>query len=493
MPLPKRSEAVRASGAWTLRCVLGAWRGKTLARDLAWVSPDGARAVCVSASGGGAWDDSALLWTVFDLRDGEALAHGRAALSSEPVVELEFDDDGEGVRALDAGDRVFRVGFARGVATPSFAPPRWGAQRARIEALQPRAPDLFAWGVDPTGRWLLGSEPGANALVRVDLHTDARRAWHEGHVAGVSALVFSGDGALLASSAGGGDLRVWSLEDGACAWTFEPPPRGAVSLRFEGDGRTLSAWGAPGLDADATLSRWSLEGGDLLVRQGLGGAGAESGESALSPDGDVLASLAPSGREVILRGVDRATISLRRLRIPFAMRAARLAFVADGGALRLLGVDGARWCAGDLDVARSLRASEQAVALHPLRVTEVAQEFGEAFLADGGRRALLPARGGARWCDLDTGAPGALVRRGADAPEASRSQALHPALAAFARDARLELWDADGARSLDLDLDAIHDAAGALAIDADGAQLAVGTALGVVLVYRREGWEPPRP
>ncbi|MEZ4394710.1 MAG: hypothetical protein R3A48_26855 [Polyangiales bacterium] len=196
---------------------------------------------------------------------------------------------------------------------------------------------------------------------------------------------------------------------------------------------------------------------------------------------------------MILRGVERASISLRRLRIPFAMRAARLGFVAEGRALRLLGVDGARWCVGDLDVARSRLAAEQAVALGPLRPTEVAQEFGEAFLADGARRALLPARGASRWCDLDTGAAGAALARGADAPEASVSVALHPGLAAFSRDARLTLWDADGARALDLDLDEVHDTVGALAIDADGAQLAVGTALGVVLVYRRAGWEPPRP
>jgi hypothetical protein len=62
---------------------------------------------------------------------------------------------------------------------------------------------------------------------------------------------------------------------------------------------------------------------------------------------------------------------------------------------------------------------------------------------------------------------------------------VHPDRVAFARDARLELWDAAGAREATLDLAATHDLVSALAFDPAGTTLAVGTALGVVLVYRR--------
>ena len=42
---------------------------------------------------------------------------------------------------------------------------------------------------------------------------------------------------------------------------------------------------------------------------------------------------------------------------------------------------------------------------------------------------------------------------------------VHPDRVAFARDARLELWDASGAREATLDLSATHDLVSSLAFD----------------------------
>jgi len=387
------------------------------------------------------------------------------------------------VRVLDGGDRVMRVAFARGAVTPGFAPRRWDLDRARVEAAQARHPDLTLWGVDPTGRWALASEPLTQTVLRLDLKSGARVAWHAGHASSVACVAFSADGEQLASAGQFEHARVWSLREDRALWTFEPPSVSTLALRFDVDGRHLSAWSAPAA-GEGSLVRWALGDGEVRAAMSLPPAPAEGGDGALSPDGDILARLAPSGREVVLRRLHEDPRPVVR-RVPFAMRAAALRFVGSGRALRLLGVDGARWCVGDLDAAASLDADRVGVPLGPLRALEVAQEFGEAWISDDGSRALLPDGAGLRWCDLETGEGGARVPRGVDAPESAVAVTVHPDRVAFARDARLELWDAAGAREATLDLAALHDLVSALAFDPAGTALAVGTALGVVLVYRR--------
>lgn len=490
MPLPRRCDALRDAAPWRLARVLGDWRGRTLYRDLAWVSPRGDIAVSVRAWGGGTWDDSELAWTVLDLRDGEALAHGRVALSQDPVIELAFDDDGASVLALDAEERVFRVTFARASVTQGFAPPRWDAQRARVETVQPSLPDLTLWGIDAGGRWALASELHAQTLTLVDLRSGTRTSWHTGHATSVASLAFSADGGTLASSAQWELVRVWSLEDGGCAWTFEPRAPGAVALRFDGDGRGLSAWPLPtpgAVAGEGALQRWSLADGEERVAVRLTGDEGESGGGTLSPEGDVLARLLPSGRGFTLRRVADPHPRAPVRRVPFAMRAATLRFVDGGRSLRVLGVDGARWCVGEVDVAASFEADGVAIPRGPLRALEVSQEFGECYVADDGSSALLPDGAGLRWCDLDTGEAGRSVPRGVDAPESAVAVAVHPRRVAFARDAAVELWDSSGRREALIDLAPLHDLVSALTFDPAGEQLAVGTALGVVLVYRRDG------
>jgi hypothetical protein len=481
--LPASADAARRDGPWSLWRIFGDWRGRTLYRDLAWISPDGSVAVSVRAWGGGAWDDSELAWTVLDLADGAPRAHGRVALSQDPVVELCFEDDGAAVRVLDGSDRVMRVAFARSSVTPGFAPRRWDLDRARVETAQAHHPDLTLWGVDTTSRWALASEPLTQTVLRLDLRSGERVAWHAGHASSVASVAFSPDGEQLASAGQFEHARVWSLRDAAALWTFEPPAVSTLALRFDIDGRHLSAWSAPAA-GEGRFVRWSLDDGDARVALALPAAIAEGGDGCLSPEGDILARLAPSGREVVLRRLhDDARPVVRR--VPFAMRAGALRFATNGRALRLLGVDGARWCAGDIDAAASLDATRGAVPLGPLRALDVAQEFGEAYLSDDGARALLPDGAGLRWCDLETGEGGARIPRGVDAPESAVAVSVHPDRVAFARDARLELWDASGAREATLDLSATHDLVSALAFDPEGTTLAVGTALGVVLVYRR--------
>lgn len=464
--------------------MLGDWRGKTLINELAWVASDGSHAVCARASGGGVIDDSALEWVTVDLTTGEAHAHGRAAISHDTVLEMLFDDDGRGICLLDAGERTLRVNLARAVVTPTFAPADWGMKRARIEAIQASFPTLHLLGMDAQERWLLASQADSHALTLIDRHTDEQRSWSSGHAAGIVSLAFSGDGALLASSAYDEDLRVWDLGLDECAWTFEPDPRGELRVRFEGDGRTLSAWGTEVYDQSQWMMSWSLEGGEARGSASLPVEG-DGGDEAMSPDGGLLARLTPSGREVVLLRFDTAPISSQRLTIPFAMRAVGIAFTEAGRALRLVGVDGARWCVGDLDLDASRAATKRAVALGELRQTEVPQALGAAFVLEGGQRALLTAPGHMRWCELDSGAAGASLRRGIERGLWAWQVALHPMKLALFEGDRVEVWTSQGALDLDLDLAPLHDSVSAIAFDPAGEQLAIGTALGVVLVYRR--------
>jgi WD40 repeat protein len=485
---PPRCASLAEVDGWRLAAVLGDWRGKAFHHDVAWVAADGLRAVVAKAWGGDAWGDAEVAWVCMDLNTGDAVAQGSVAVSQATVAALWFSDEGDLLFGMDQRGRGFRVHLARGVAGRSWerAPMRdLDAWRADLGARF--GVDLSWLGADANARWALavGTQPGeVDALVRVDLATGARRWWHAGHTAAVTSLALSDDGRFLASVAEGDHARVWDLADGTNAWTFEPPlGTVAPALRFEGDGRALCLWDVSSASRPGRILRWDLRDGAEREAITLRGD-TDEGLGALSPDGHRHAAVVPSGREVVLRDVSTPGGVGRRQRLPFAMRATALCFLDGGRALRVLGLNGASWCVGDLDVDASLQGPD-AVPLRPMRITAAAQEFGAVYLLPDGARAVVPATDALRWLDLERGARGAKIPYDHGAPESASASSRRGELLCLAREHTVQLWRDDGRIALHLDLRALDDMVTAVALSPEGDTLAVGTALGVALVWRR--------
>lgn len=481
MSLPARCDPLREVDGWRLTAVLGDWRGKSLYTDIAWVSRDGRRALTASTWNGGAWGDAEVGWSALDLETGEETARGEARVSQDELSVIWFSDEGDALYGIDEGDRCVRVDLRTGSVMSAYerAPfPRPADWQREMRAARA---EPFTWlGEDPAARFALamGTARGErDALVRVDLSTGAQTWWHQGHSASVAALAFSGDGARLASAARDDTARVWSLRDGSCAWTLEldamAPP---WSLRFEGDGRTLSAWHEGG-----ELVRWDLDDGIERARVVL--AARASSPGVLSPDGDLLVTVDRVGTFAWVWDLRGPTPTRARVEIPWLTRVVAAASSADGASITILGHDGERTHVIRESVRRRARSVSVRASADPMASATTVPAAREGLLSDDGARALVVSDEGIHWIDADAPRPRCAIPAPAD--RAASAYALSASRFARADESGVTLWDDDGRALLRLELSRLGDLATALAISPDGDHLAVGTAQGVVLVYAR--------
>lgn len=478
---PARCEGLRAVGGWRLAAVLGDWRGKTLYDDIAWVSPDGATAVTASSWSGGAWGDAMVGWSVIDLSTGEERARGEANVSQDELEVLWIPDEGDALYGLDEGDRCFRVDLRSGNVMTAYArPPSLRPAAWQEEMRAARAEPLRWLGRSPDGRFALaaGTARGErHALVRVELRSGRCMWWHQGHAASVAGLAFSGDGARLASVSLDDTARVWDLADGRCAWCFELDALApAWAVRFEGDGRTLRAWHEGG-----EVLRWGLDDGVERARTVLSQRFASHG--SFTADGDLLATVDRGGVVAWVWDLRGAPPTRAKVEVPWLSRVIAAAPSGDGATVTILGHDGARTHL--VRAAVQLRARAPTVRLPPdgaSSVTEVGASR-EGFLSDDGARALVLTEAGLHWIDGDTRATRATLTAFTD--RAASAYALTGDRFARGDESGVSLWDDDGRALLRLDFKDLADVPTSLAIAPDGARLAVGTGLGVVLVFDR--------
>jgi WD40 repeat protein len=102
----------------------------------------------------------------------------------------------------------------------------------------------------------------------------------QAHTRGISSVVFSLQGDLVAST-GSGQVRLWDARTHAEVGKARDSHEDVSSLAFSPDGRTLTAVGIPG-----TIKVWDVSGGKALEASSSGGAASDL---AISPDGRFVA------------------------------------------------------------------------------------------------------------------------------------------------------------------------------------------------------------
>ena len=188
-----------------------------------------------------------------------------------------------------------------------------GSSRITSPALMAGSDDL-AWIGAGTGQRLL--------IWPADASADETHITSDKHRRELSTLAFSHDGALAASSDGQGKLNIWDIEAGVFLNTL-PVPTGVSALAFSPDDSLLATTSGAGVQL------WQTEDWSLLD--------SFSGTAAVfSPDGDLLAAAAwNEGEEVVfLRQIGRESTTIDQ-RILVSGNA--LAFSPDG---KLLAVSG---------------------------------------------------------------------------------------------------------------------------------------------------------
>lgn len=130
---------------------------------------------------------------------------------------------------------------------------------------------------------------GADKIVKLwNLDTLDRIRTYRGHRDFISALAFSPDGKLLASSDLAGNIRVWSTGSGRALRRLYGHRGRVGSLSFSPDGKSLASSGA-----DGQLRIWDVSRG-RTVRTLTGSTGAVNAVS-FAPGGDRLASAGEDG------------------------------------------------------------------------------------------------------------------------------------------------------------------------------------------------------
>jgi serine/threonine protein kinase/WD40 repeat protein len=231
---------------------------------VAW-SPEGLRVATAGPTAGfGIWDarDGRSLGGSIDGGDGPPIvawtSDGRAVVVARPE-EVVVWDAGRGAErwrkevagsqsvavAALSGDRIATEGDVEGVVVVRSA-----TDGAELQRVQVGAGELTAL-VAASGRPVLAAASSDGSLVAFDAERGHEVLRPLRAVRAIGALALDESGAQLAASLPGGEVRVWSLEDGALSTAFVVPGGEVRALAFSPDASRL--WTA---SEDGSVRAW---------------------------------------------------------------------------------------------------------------------------------------------------------------------------------------------------------------------------------------------
>jgi WD40 repeat protein len=235
---------------------------------------------------------------------------------------------------------------------------------------------IHGWGTAqvadfaPDGsRYVLGTSAGLIKLLRGG--DDAELVTRPAHAAAVTAIVFSADGAVVASGSLAGEVKVWSA-DGRLLRALSPFTTAVRALAFSPDGKRLAMGGAAPMTGSTRLLRvLTVDGGQMAD---VTGHAYDVIRLAFTPDGGTLVSL---GQDHTVRTWNATTWAQLTM---FRMRT----FGIDVRYLYALSADGAR-------VAMTGHVTSDVYILEPTTGMEL-----KSIYTGGSRTALAFSRDGKR-------------------------------------------------------------------------------------------------
>ena len=200
----------------------------------------------------------------------------QASRADEPLSEPPSTVPANPILALDAGghtDAVPKVRFTRDgrelVTVSKDKTVRiWSVATGEpLRVLRPpigigRAGSLYGLSISPDGRTLacggIGLRPGENPIYLIDYQTGVIRTVVAGHSDSITDLVFSPNGACLASSGADRTVRLWDVGSGQWKRSLEGHTDWVNQVCFSPDGRRLAS-----ASFDGTIRLWTVKSGNL--------------------------------------------------------------------------------------------------------------------------------------------------------------------------------------------------------------------------------------
>jgi WD40 repeat protein/transcriptional regulator with XRE-family HTH domain len=268
--------------------------------------------------------EARLLWLLDGLRGGDQTSQGYGPANLVSLLHVLRGN----LRGLDLSHLALRGVSLQGVEMQDASLSRAMLRDTKFtEAIDA----IMVVTVSSTGQYWAAATRQGEVRMWEEAGQTLHRAW-QAHISGITALVFSQDGHMLASGGWDNTVKLWDVASGTLVWAGGPTG-GINCMAFAPDGHLLVTGGN-----DTLVRFWDPQSG-TKVRQ-LSGQGGAVYSLAWSPDGRLLASGCSDGNIWLWKTQEAQSGSHVHILTGHTHWVTGLAFAPDGAQLASASVDG---------------------------------------------------------------------------------------------------------------------------------------------------------